>query len=702
MRSRTNMLGLSALDCAIIGGVAGVCVYYFVFVRRPRNGNNNAAGAAGIANGGGGLLAPPGLGQASSASQSSFRSIPPTKPSAAGGAGEDYDESSFISKMQAKNRNIVVFYGSQTGTAEDFATRLSKEALRYGLRAMSCDPEECDMKELAHLADIPNSLAIFCLATYGEGDPTDNLQEFFAMLKDSDRNELDLSGVNYCVFGLGNKTYEHYNAIGILVDKKLEELGAKRIYELGLGDDDANIEEDFNNWKEGMWPAACQQLGVSAEAQDIKFRQYQLVSHEPGSVAPEKIYRGEISRLGSLQRQRPPFDAKNPYLAAVTANRELHTGGDRSCLHLELDIGDSRIRYESGDHVAVYPVNRVDLVDRLGELLQCDLDQPFSLNNVDDDSTKKHPFPCPTTYRIAFLHYLDITANPKTNLLNELSDYAGDEEQKLMLKKMGSNTEEGKALYNDWIINARRHIVAVLEDLNSVKPPPDHLCELLPRLQARYYSIASSPKLHPKSVHVCAALVHYTTPTSREVFGVATGQFADKPAQLPVYVRRSQFRLPYKHQTPIIMVGPGTGFAPFRGFLQEREWAADQGKPVGKTILYTGCRNRAIDYIYEEELEAWKAKGVISNLQVAFSRDQGAKVYVQHLMRQEENSREIWEVLEAGGHFYVCGDAKHMARDVMSALEDIVENFGGKTRQEAQDYIKKLSNKGRYSADVWS
>jgi len=189
------------------------------------------------------------------------------------------------------------------------------------------------------------------------------------------------------VFSLGNKTYEHYNAMGKYVDKRLEELGATRVFEVGLGDDDANIEEDFITWKERFWPAVCEQFGVEASGEDVNMRQYTLVVQDE-SLPTEKIYKGEVARLHSYKNQRPPFDAKNPFMSRMLVYKELHNGGDRSCMHVEIDITNSKMRYDSGDHVAVYPKNDEALVNRIGELLGVDLDTVFSLVNIDGEIKK--------------------------------------------------------------------------------------------------------------------------------------------------------------------------------------------------------------------------------------------------------------------------------------------------------------------------
>merc|ERR1712127_232166 len=607
-------------------------------------------------------------------------------------------DSNFITKMKASGRNIVVFYGSQTGTAEEFAGRLAKEAARYGMKALVADPEECQMEDITKLSEIENSLAVFCVATYGEGEPTDNAQAFYDWLQTGDT---ELNGVNYSVFGLGNKTYEHFNAMGKFIDKRLAELGATRVAESGVGDDDANMEEDFLTWKDKFWPAVLDFFGMEMKLLDISMRQYKLVVPE---VAPEKVFSGEIARLRAYQTQRPPFDAKNPFLARVIEWRQLHKVEERGCMHIELDLSDSRLRYDAGDHVALYPTNDQELVDRFRELLNVDLDTVISLVNVDEDSTKKHPFPCPTTYRTALSHYIDITSNPRTHVLKELVEHTTDEQEKEKLLQM--TVAEGKELYQQWVVQDNRSILHILEDLTSCKPPLDLICEMLPRLQSRYYSISSSSKVHPESVHLTAALVKYKTPTGRTNKGVATNWLSTKkphpehPATVPIFIRKSQFRLPARPLTPIIMIGPGTGVAPFRGFIQERSKMKKEGKPVGETILFFGCRNRSEDYLYEEEFQECVDEGLLT-MHVAFSREHEMKVYVTHLLK--EQGANVWRILgKENGHLYVCGDARNMARDVHNIVIEMCQEQGQMSSAEAQQFVKKLETQRRYSADVWS
>jgi NADPH-ferrihemoprotein reductase len=387
-------------------------------------------------------------------------------------------------------------------------------------------------------------------------------------------------------------------------------------------------------------------------------------------------------------------------------------------LHIELDIKDTRIRYDAGDHVAIYPKNDENLVNRIGDLLNINLDTIFTLKALDEDATRRNPFPCPTTYRTALRYYIDITAFPRTHILKELSEYTTEESEKAKLLLMSGTSQEGKNAYAEWIVGSCRHIVHILEDMPRCKPAIDHLMELLPRLQPRFYSISSSSRVHKERIHVTAVVVEYDTKTGRKNKGVCTTWLQPMVPQItegsdvredkeqivdfriPCYVRRSQFRLPNRPQTPVIMVGPGTGLAPFRGFIQERAWQKKEGKQVGETHLYFGCRNRDVDFIYREELEQYEMDGALS-LHTAFSRDQANKVYVTH--RMKENASDIWRLIEEeNAHFYICGDAKMMAKDVRDLIIEIIKIHGGKPQEQAEAYVKAMEQQKRYSADVWS
>ncbi|CAB3402599.1 unnamed protein product [Caenorhabditis bovis] len=602
---------------------------------------------------------------------------------------------SFIDRMKNEGRQVLIMYGSQTGTAEEMSGRLAKDLSRYSKKAVVVDPEDIEVEDLNRLSEVPDALLVLCLATYGEGDPTDNA---IGLVEYLNSDSCDLSGVRYAVFGLGNKTYEHFNAVGKQMDKQLEKLGATRIFQMGLGDDDANLEEDFMRWREAFLPKVAEEFGWELNAEAETMRQYRLESVEPGKA----LFKGEFGRLGAYERPRPPFDVKNPYLATITENRELHLEkSDRSCRHIEFSVEGSRIRYEAGDHLAVFPTNDSKLVDRLIELLEFDPDQSFRLVNVDEDASKRHPFPCPTTFRTALSHYVDICAPVKSHVLKAISEYCSDEAQKKNLDLLATATEEGMKEYARYIVKERRSIVDVLNEHRSCKAPIEYLLELLPRLQARYYSIASSPRVNEEKIAICAVITKYSI-GDRHINGVCTNYLSTKMAnsKAPVFVRKSTMRLPHRITTSVIMIGPGTGFAPFRGFLQDRQCHKNSGKEVGEMHLYYGCRHPDHDYIYRDELEDFVKDGVLTHLECAFSRLSDKKVYVQDKLWETKD--RVWDAINNGAHVYVCGDARNMARDVQATLLKIFREVGAKSESDAQAFFKDLEKSKRYQADVWS
>ena len=380
-------------------------------------------------------------------------------------------------------------------------------------------------------------------------------------------------------------------------------------------------------------------------------------------------------------------------------------GGNRTSVHLEILIADTPVSYTTGDHVGIFPQNDPDEVERLAHRLGItNIDAVFTMTALDASSAKKYPFPCPTTYRTALTYYMDIMSVPRTHILKAMVEYAtSDADKKRLLHLTGP---DGKEDLHKYLHRDSRHLLETLQDFPSVRPPVDLVFELLPRLQCRYYSISSSPKVQPDSIGVCLTVLEYNTSTNRLVKGVATNwlnrirhDFHLRPHRLPIFVRKSNFKLPRVPTKPIIMVGPGTGVAPFRGFVQERAWLRQQGKEVGPNLLFFGCRDPKHDFLYEKELNEFVASGDLE-LVTAFSRVHGHKVYVQH--RILEHKARVYQLLQDGAVIFVCGDAKNMAREVLKAIVDVVRDAGGKTEDQAAAYVKDLRSTSRYLEDVWS
>ncbi|KAG0163993.1 NADPH-cytochrome P450 reductase [Apophysomyces sp. BC1034] len=644
----------------------------------------------------------------------------------------------------AEGRRVIFFYGSQTGTAEDYASRLAKEcSQKYGVSCMAADIETYD---LSYLDTVPEDYVVcFVMATYGEGEPTDNAVDFWELLTDespqfSEMNEdKPLKNLRYLVFGLGSKTYEHYNAVGRTVDRCLAECGAKRIGERGEGDDDASMEEDFLAWQENMWPAFCEALGVDEKSLQSRPRQATFDVEELEAYDEDKLYLGELSERPK-ENMKIVYDAKRPYLSRITM-RDIFKSSSRHCLHVNIDISDCNLSYQTGDHVAIWPTNNEVEVHRLASLLGLreKLDTAVMISALDSAASKQHPFPVPTTYRAIFRHYLDICAIPSRQTLMALTDYVPTEAFKTLLQKLAQDKDEYRIHVTDSVRNLGELLEWIATSNNEevtlgmfASVPFDLIVENVSRLQPRYYSISSSSKESPNAITATIVTLDYQPdPTpERTVYGVNTNYLwqiyakiyqaddgrsypqydlagprqslvNDTIARIPVHVRRSQFRLPRNPNAPIVMVGPGTGVAPFRAFVRERALQKKEGKAVGTTLLFFGCRTSQEDFLYADEWpELFDTLGGESRMITAFSRETAQKVYVQHRLQQA--GREVWELMEKGAYIYVCGDAKNMARDVNQTFVSFAQEFGLRSEEKAQEYVKNLRGTGRYQEDCWT
>jgi sulfite reductase (NADPH) flavoprotein alpha-component len=380
------------------------------------------------------------------------------------------------------------------------------------------------------------------------------------------------------------------------------------------------------------------------------------------------------------------FSKDQPFPATLTENRLLNQPGSaKETRHFVVDLGMSGLSYKAGDSLGVYPSNRPEEVAELLARLGATGDEPVSPGFL--------KLQAPIPLRDALATRLAL-AKPTRKIVETLAARATDEGEKNRLAALLA--PEAKETLAAWL--EEREYVDLLAGFPSAKLSPQEFADHLRKLMPRLYSIASSSRAYPREIHLTVAVVRYST-NGRERVGVCSTFLADRaPAGqpvVPVFVSDSHFGPPEDGAKDCIMVGPGTGIAPFRAFVQDRVASG----ATGRNWLFFGDQRRATDFLYEEEWSAYLAKGQLTRLDTAFSRDQAAKVYVQDRMR--ENAAELWRWLEGGAYFFVCGDAKRMAKDVDAALHAIVAEHGGLSPERAADYVKQLKKDKRYQRDVY-
>jgi sulfite reductase (NADPH) flavoprotein alpha-component len=541
---------------------------------------------------------------------------------------------------------LLILFGSQTGTAEGLAKRAAVEASKHGFTA-----RVVDMNSFASIDWAQERHMLLVTSTWGDGDPPDNAAAFWSFLNSEAAPRLE--HINYSVLALGDRNYSDFCGAGKKFDVRLEQLGAKRFQP--LAECDTDYDAPANAWMSAIWS------------------EFKKLSGETSSLVKE------LPPISKAEPEPKAYSKANPFPARLLTNRRLNGEGSiKETRHFEISLKDSGLSYEVGDALGVMPANCPALADEVLLALKCDGEEAVKLANGTEVSFRK-----------ALIERFQIT-KVSTSFLKLLAERSRNEELKRLLAPE-AKAELDKFLYG-------RELIHLLLSHPNASFTPDEIAEVLPKLQPRLYSISSSPKMHPGEVHLTVAIVRYDS-HGRPCKGVCSSFLADRVDEktlVPVFVQASHgFRLPQNSDAPVIMIGPGTGVAPFRAFLEERRAI---GAP-GKNWLFFGDQRRATDFLYADELESMLKDGHLTHLDTAFSRDQEEKIYVQQ--RMLEKSAQFWEWLEAGAHIYVCGDAKRMAKDVDAALHQLIQSAGAKSPTQASEYVQKLKVEKRYQRDVY-
>lgn len=549
---------------------------------------------------------------------------------------------------KSQTRDITLLFGSETGNCQALAESLQQKLKGRGFQVVLSSMDAYKTKNLKSVQDL-----LIITATHGEGHPPDNAISFHEFLHG--RKAPKLEGVRFSVLALGDLSYEFFCQTGKDFDRRLEELGGERLFP--RVDCDVDFDEAAETWIEGVLNELGQ-AGVSGTSGEGAALHTTTSSSENSSV----------------------YSRTNPFKAEVLENINLNgQGSQKETRHLELSLEGSNLKFEPGDSLGIFPENSPALVDQILAEMQWNPERPVLVSKQSDT----------LPLEAALRTYYEITVLTKP-LLEKLAPYSSNRD---MLALLEPGQEAKLKAYIEG-----RDLLDLLRDFGPWEVEVGEFVSHLRKIPARLYSIASSYQANPDEVHLTIGTVNYHA-HGRNREGVCSSQCADRITpgdHMQVYVHRNpNFKLPANPNTPVIMVGPGTGIAPFRSFLEERE----ELEAKGKTWLFFGDQHFSTDFLYQVDWQRWLKDGVLTRMDVAFSRDQEEKVYVQH--RMLEKSFDLYQWLKEGAYLYICGDEKNMAKDVHHTLIEILKKEGQMTEREAETYLSDLKKEKRYQRDVY-
>ncbi|XP_067296248.1 NADPH-dependent diflavin oxidoreductase 1 isoform X1 [Pseudorasbora parva] len=591
---------------------------------------------------------------------------------------------------------LLVLYGSQTGTAQDTAERIGRQAQR---RRMRVRVEALDSYNVTNL--ISESLVVFVCATTGQGDPPDNMKKFWRFLFRKSLPADSLCRLDCAVLGLGDSSYPKFNFVAKKLHKRLLQLGANMLQPVGLADDQHDLGPDgvIDPWLLSFWQKTLSVYPPPAGLAPIR---------EEEKLPPRYVFHflDEVPGKQSEHLQKPdnkaPPTSLRPFPARVVFNQRVtHPSHFQDVRHIEFDIAGSNIQYNPGDVVMMRPCNAAEDVEQFCQLLKLDPECYFTLTPT-DSSTAAVPARLPQPCSVLFLveQFLDISAVPRRSFFELLATFATNELEREKLLEFSS--AQGQDALHSYCNRPRRTALEVLTDFphTTAELSIDYLLDLFPEIQPRSFSIASSLLQHPDRIQILLAVVKYKTLLFKPRKGLCSCWLASlEPSKgdvyVPLWVKKGSLTFPRDPDSPVIMVGPGTGVAPFRSAIQER---AVQGKMAN--VLFFGCRSESKDFYCRSEWEE-KVQAGHMILFTAFSRDQEDKIYVQH--RVKEQSKLLWDlVAKKNAFFYIAGNAKQMPSSVCDALKEVFQKEGGMSENQAQEMLDAMEKTGRFQSETWS
>jgi cytochrome P450/NADPH-cytochrome P450 reductase len=574
---------------------------------------------------------------------------------------------------------LLVLYGSNLGSTEALARQVAAQAMARGYSSTVATLDE-------YAGKLPSDMPVVITCASYNGEPPDNASSFVAWLTDSSVSADAVKGVNFAVFGCGSREWPStYQRVPNLIDNQLERHGALRICARGEGDTSDDFDTQLRAWYAGLWPALASISGTPHHESIDAGHRYEVyvVSAASDLDAPVSV------SFGADYAARP---------MRIVASCELNAG----TRHIEVQLAPE-LTYLPGDYLGVLPCNSDDPVRRVATRFQMAEDARIRITN---NGLSASFLPLDQTLELATLlrRYVDLQDVASRAHIRRMAEHTECPPERDTLLGLSGDDQESMARYRKEVLEPHLSVLDLLERNPACMLPFNIYLECLSPLKPRYYSISSSPRLNPNLCSITVGVLDVparsgsgqyrgvcSTYLARQEIGDCIEAFVKKPS--------TQFRLPDDPRVPIIMVGAGTGLAPYRGFLQDRAALADQGVPLGPALLFFGCRHPRQDFLYSEELRAFEARGVV-RLECAFSRlEDQPRTYVQHVI--ERSSDAVWDLVQQGAVIYVCGDASRMAPAVRKAFESVFALKASATTEAAESWLSHMIQTGRYLADVW-